>query len=212
MSITALRSETKALTEPAQFWNAVKQWFTRNGVAAIQSSILGAAFGYGLNFGMSYLVFAGGFDGASGGLALFKSSLFCGIVSTIVFGLLGYRRAVGKERFWQTIRHAPKHIAMLVQRDGAAARVHLLWGAALSFVATQFISPWLGTAVALGFLFAVPSVVGRVLAAMLSRLWSSLVQSVAPTKGRRLEGSLGMLVGIQVRHLDPGPARRQILS
>jgi hypothetical protein len=196
MPATAVQAQRTQFS-PAQFWSAIKQWLKQNSTAAMQSAIIGALFGYGLNFVMSLSLFSGGFDGSQGALgSLFKSSLFFGVLSTVVFGLIGYRRAVGKERFWQAIRNAPKTVAMLFRQDGAAARVHLLWGAAISLLAMQFVSPWLGAAVAVGFLAAIPSIFGRVLSALLFRLWSSLVQLFAPTKGQRVEGSVSMLVGM----------------
>ncbi|MGE3362367.1 MAG: hypothetical protein AB7I34_02800 [Rhizobiaceae bacterium] len=197
MSATLAEAQSTQSNEPTQFWNAVKRWLKQNSGAAVQSAIVGALLGYALNFVMSLTLFSGAFGGTQGGLGgLLNNTIFFGILSTVFFGLIGFRRAVGKERFWQAIHNAPKNIAMLFKRDGAAARVHLLWGVAISFLAMQFISPWLGAAVAVGFLAAVPSLIGRVIAALLSRLWSSFTRSVAPTKGQEIEASVAMLVGM----------------
>lgn len=114
MPTTAASAQGIQLSEPLQFGRAVKQWLKQNSAAALQSAILGGLFGYGLNFAMSFFLFNGRFDGSQGVLgSLVKSSLFFGILSTVAFGLIGYRRAVGKERFWQAIRDTPKNVAVL---------------------------------------------------------------------------------------------------
>jgi hypothetical protein len=187
------------LSRPSVFWAALGRWIAKNGPEAVKSAIIGAAIGYILNFGLAYFVFRGhaNFDGASGifGSAL-HSSLFTGIISLVFFGLLGYRRSVGKERFWRDIRNIPATIGRLLRADGRAARVHLLWGAAASFAAMQLVSPWLGAAVAVGFLSTVPTVIGRVLSGLASRAFSSALGMVSPTRGKKLESPVGMAVGL----------------
>ena len=199
MATTAAQTQTGPFADPAQLWNAIVTWLRNNSKEAANSALLGGLFGYAANFLMILFVFDGyaKFDGSGNVVSsLMRSTLFWGIASTVFFGLIGYRRAVGKERFWQDIRTMPATIEMFFRQDGKFARVHLLWGAAASFLAMQVISPWIGAVIAVGLLSALPSLLGRILSHLFLRVCSTVIQLFAPKQGQSLGGSMAMIVAM----------------
>lgn len=185
--------------DPAQFGAALKRWLRENSREALISAIVGAILGYVANIALLHVVARSpaAFDGSSNvALSLARSSVFCGVCSTVLFALLGYRLAVGGERFARTLGKAPGNIARLFRRDGRRARVHLLWGATVSFVLMQFVTPLLGVALSVALLAAAPSIVGRVLADLGARLFASASSAVGPTRAIPIERSLAMVVGM----------------
>ena len=185
-------SPTRATrADPARFGAALGRWLREHTGEALISAIVGAVLGYVANIALLHLVSRGpaAFDGSSNVLlSLARSALFCGISSTVLFGLIGYRLAVGGERFAQALSEAPGNIARLFRRDGRPARVHLLWGATVSFVLMQFVTPLVGVALSVALLAAAPSIVGRVIADLGARLFMSAAS--APTRAIPIERSL----------------------
>jgi hypothetical protein len=187
-------------TDLAGLARSVSSWLETNITQALFSALFGAILGYATNF----LLLAFWYDGyqkSAGGIAtgqgnIIAGSLFWMLASTILFTLVGYRRAIGKERFWREVRSLPATLGNLFREDGRAARIHLLWGAAISLIASQLISPCLAGVVAVGLLAAAPSLVGRIVSALLYRAWSLLVRRFAPTRGRPLNGPISMTVAI----------------
>jgi hypothetical protein len=147
--------------------------------------VLGTVLGYLLNVLLTHVVFRGpgAFDGSSGLFSsLARSAVFCGICSSLAFGLIGYRLSVGRERFGQALRALPGNVSRLFRHDGQHARVHLLWGAAVSFMLMQIVTPLLGAALAVGLMTALPSLVGRALANLLARAFSQGAHALGATR------------------------------
>jgi hypothetical protein len=118
------------------------------------------------------------------------------VLSAVAFGLYGYWRAVGTARFWAAMARTPDNIAALFAGDGQGARAHLLWGAGVSFLAMQVVSPWLGGALAVGLLSLIPSPVGQVFSDLCLRAWRGLMQAATPVRDAPVEGSLAMIVAM----------------
>jgi hypothetical protein len=199
--MSAMATQTRAALpdNAADFWTAITTWLRRNTKDAAISAMTGAIVGYAVNVYLMLVTYDGYV--VHGGFATSQGNFLSGALiwtlgSTIVFSLIGYRRAVGKERFWRDIQAFPATIESLFRRDGEMARIHLLWGATVSFLAMQFISPSLGVVIAAGLLSALPSVLGQILSTLLLRLWSTLAQSLAPAKGKPLVGPMTMIVGV----------------
>lgn len=122
-------------------------------------------------------------------------ALFWALASSVVFGVVGYRQAAGKERFWSEARGLPRTLAGLVRRDGAHARVHLLWGAAAALLAGLVVPPALGAVTAMAVLATAPSVLGSIIASSMSRLWQTAVRPFGPGAPRPA-GMESMIVGL----------------
>lgn len=187
------------LADAARLRAAAGRWLRDNAQPAAVSAVLGAVLGYLLNVLLTHLVFRGpgAFDGSSGLFSsLARSAVFCGICSSVAFGLIGYRLSVGSERFGQALRALPGNLGRLFRHDGQHARVHLLWGAAVSFMLMQIVTPLLGAALAVGLMTALPSLVGRALANLLARAFSQGAHALGPTRAIPLDRSLAMAVGM----------------
>jgi hypothetical protein len=180
---------------------AVWHWLQKNVRAAIISAAIGYVIGYIGNVWFMAIFYDGAQKVPPGGPAsgegnVAMGSLFWGLITTVLFGVFGYYRAVGGARFREDLRQLPGALVSLFTRDGGAGRVHLLWGAAASLLATQLISPAVGAVLAVGLLASLPGVLGRVLASFLMRVWAQLLQKVAPTRGHRAAGIVAVSVGI----------------
>lgn len=177
-------------------------WLRKNLLAAAISAVVGAGIAYVVNVWMIAVKFEGIGDAAPpGSIAVGKGNglaggLFWALASTVGFGIIGYRRAVGGERFWRDVRSLPKVIRSLFTQDGRSARVHLLWGAAATLLASRLISPAISATLAVGLTAAVPSVFGRMISTFALRVWSAILSRVAPTRGRPAAGVVSMTVGI----------------
>lgn len=184
---------------PQSLWREIGRWLRENTAAAIRSAIFGAIFAFAANFLLLQLVFPyrDTFDGAGGAFSsLLTSSLFFGIVTTVLFGTIGYLRAVGPTRFFHDLKNVPTIVMGLFRADGAAVRVHLLWGAATSFIAMEIVTPLLGAAIAIGVLSMIPSIVGRVISNFLMRAWAWAFDLLAPSKRTTVDASTSVLVGM----------------
>lgn len=141
-------------------------------------TLIGAAFGYVANVWLMAVKYEGSDvpagSAATGQSNLISGGLFWGIASTVIFGIGGYWKSVGTQRFFQDIRGLPAAIGSIFRQDGNAARVHLLWGAAASLVASQVISPATGAMMAVGLLATVPSLLGRFISTFVFRIWSTV--------------------------------------
>ncbi|MEI6204335.1 MAG: hypothetical protein WCP68_20500, partial [Enhydrobacter sp.] len=140
-----------------QLWKAVLHWIGTNFWKSLTAAIVSGAVGYVANLVLMLIVYNGfhktGNGPATGQGNLINGSLIWGLGSTVFFGLVGYRRAVGGERFWHDIRGLPALAQKLLHKDGRLAHVHLLWGAGLALLTILFVSPRLGAILAVG-LFA----------------------------------------------------------
>lgn len=204
MSVPAPEARPSAARTAASIVAGFFRWLVKNIPAALVSALIGAAIGWVTNV---YLI-ATRLEGSDLGAAQVPAGpivagnnqigggLYWALGSTVLFGIVGYRRAVGGKRFWRDVRGIPRALGSLLRRDGAAARVHLLWGAAGSLIASTAISPSMRAVLALGLLAGAPSIVGRAIASLGMRAWSAIQRRVSPGRGRAMEGVTSMTVGI----------------
>jgi hypothetical protein len=121
-------------------------------------------------------------------------TLFWAVATAVALGVIGYWRAVGNRQFWADVRGLPRAIGSLVRADGAAVRVHLLWGAATGLVATLVLPPALGAVTAIGIVASAPTMLGSMLSGVASRAWSGIIRPLAPQA--RATGVDGVTVSI----------------
>jgi hypothetical protein len=175
-------------------------WLREHGLAALTSVVLAGAIGYISNV-LLIAVHYNGFNKVPSGAPatsrgnFFDGALFWGLCMTVVFGIGNYWHAVGTTKFLADVRDLPRALGALLRGD-RGAYVHLLWGAAVSMLAAQIISPAAGSVLAVGLLVAAPGVLGSIFSAALHRIWSQLVRSIAPTRGYQVTGITGAAVGL----------------
>lgn len=197
------QGSAQVTTAPTTFWGLIKAafgWLFSNAFEAITATLIGAVFGFLVNFCMLAFYFDGhrkvGNGIVVGSVNVINGSLIWFVLSTVIFSLYGYYRAAGKERFWKEIGQLPTCLLQIVTVDGGAARSHLLWGAGISLLGTQFISPALSGAVGLALVTSVPTILGRIISNFLFRVWSFIVGLVKPGRDLAAIGPMTMLVGI----------------
>ena len=182
-----------------QLWKSVLHWIGSNFWKSLTSAIVSGAIGYAANLVLMLIVYNGfhktGNGPATGQGNLINGSLIWGLGSTVFFGIVGYRRAVGGERFWRDMRGLPVLAQRLLHKDGRLAHVHLLWGAGIALLTMQFISPWLGAILAIGLFTALPSFLMKVLAGFFMRVWSAISGRFGPGVAPPV-GPIGMVVGM----------------
>ena len=100
------------------------------------------------------------------------------------------------KRFWHDVRALPHALLRLVRADGAAGRIHLLWGAASGLVAALVLSPSIGALLAVGFLAAAPTVIGSIVSSFGSRLFHALLHMFAPNRTHAGAGIQAVVVGL----------------
>src|SRR6266481_4275294 len=200
MSDTATQSQAIAASDIPGFVAAVIKWVKNNLKQAVFNASIAGAVGYVINVFLTLIVYNGykkiGDGPATGEGTLLSGSLVWAIGSAVVFGLIGYWRAVGTARFLQDVGSIPTNIGSLFRQDGHGARIHLLWGATLGLLSIQLISPWLSAVFALSFFVLLPSLIGRIVSSFLLGVWSQLMRQFAPTKNIQLGGAMTMAVGL----------------
>ena len=129
---------------------------------------------------------------------LVSGSLYWVIASSIVFGVIGYRMSVGKERFWSEIRSIPDQIGSAFRLDGERNLVHLLLGFAVSMLIIQIVSPSLSGTLAVGVLVFFPTPLRGLLVGFLVRAIRFLLSKVSPESTGRatlLATTVGLIGG-----------------
>ncbi|MGA5821762.1 hypothetical protein ACPC54_28325 [Kitasatospora sp. NPDC094028] len=176
------------------------RWLREHVWSAVTGAVVGGVVGYVVNVFLIAVRYGGWRKVPHGAPAtshgnFFQGALFWGLVTTVLFGVLGYWHAVGTARFLADLRALPRTLAGLVRGDRASG-VHLLWGAAVALLAAQVVPPAAGAVLAVGVLAGAPTVLGSIVSTFLRRIWSALVKQVAPTRHHRITGATGMTVGM----------------
>ncbi|MCB0994498.1 MAG: hypothetical protein KDB21_05370, partial [Acidimicrobiales bacterium] len=167
--------------------SGARQFAVRDLPRTIVFALAGAAFAYVANV----LLMARKYQGTnvvSGSPVTTTGSwasgvLFWTIASTLLFGVAGYWRSVGSERFFADLRSFPGLVGNVVRRDGAGAGSHFCWGVAVMMGLSAAVSPSVSGALGVGVLVALPSAVGRVVISVVARAWRKVAASLAPHKG-----------------------------
>ena len=176
------------------------EWIGKNVVGVVVTAVVSGAVGYLVNVWLMAVRYEGSVA-PEGAPAMSKDNVIAGgifwaMLPMVVCSAIGYRRAVGKERFWRDVRRLPITLVSLFRRDGSGGWVHLLWGAAIALAATLFVPPAVGAVVGVGLLVGAPTVVGSVLSSAFAQLWRLVSKVVAPTKEQRVAPILKVAVGI----------------
>lgn len=179
---------------------ALPDWARRHLLRTIIAAVAAGVIGYVANVWMMAVRYQGTADVPEGAPAtasgnVIGGGLFWALGSSVVFGIVGYRQAAGKERFWREARGLPRTLAGLVRREGAAGQAHLLWGASAMLLAGLFLPPALGAMTAVAVLVATPTVLGSIITSSLFRLWQAAVKPLGPSAPRPT-GIESMVVGV----------------
>ena len=175
-------------------------WIRHNLVGLVVTAVVSGVVGYAVNVWLMAVRYEGSIT-PEGAPAMSKDNLLAGgifwaMFPMVVCSAIGYRRAVGGERFWRDVRRLPITLVGLFRRDGSHGWVHLLWGAAIALTATVLVPPAVGAVLGVGLLLGAPSIVGSVLSTAFAQLWRVVGRIVAPTKDHRVAPILKVAVGI----------------
>ena len=198
MSATATAPQLAPPAEASlsQLGRSLRTWFRKNIPAVIVSAAVGIVVGFITNIWIGAVFYQGTNGATAAGHGAATAAMLSGVATTVVFGVYGYYRAVGPTKFAADIRGLPAALLTLGTREGTPGWVHLLWGAATTMVATAVISPGVGAILAIGLLASAPGYLGRVLSTLIMRIWSQVLQRVAPTRKAHPPGVLSMSVGV----------------
>jgi hypothetical protein len=200
MSATAADLAGSAPTTARRLWSATRDWIRQNIPSVLVSAAIGFVGGWLLNVVLmvwryqGYQVPPGAPVSGQGSLA--AGTAFWFVASTILFALIGYRRAVGRERFWHDLKSLPDVLQSLWRKDGGGARVHLLWGFAVAMVLQQVLSPSLAGVLGIGVALSVPTLLSRVAIGFSYRVYSTVSRRVAPSRKVAVPGITAMTVGM----------------
>lgn len=198
-------------------------WIRTNLVGLLVTAIVSGVVGYVVNVWLMAVRYEGSVT-PEGAPAMSKDNVIAGgifwaMFPMVVCSAIGYRRAVGRERFWRDVRRLPITLVGLFRRDGSHGWVHLLWGAAIALAATMVVPPAVGAVLGVGLLVGVPSIVGSVLSTVFAQLWRLVGRVVAPTKDHRVApvlkvavGILGWAVALVIGFVLPGEWIRLVLA
>ena len=198
-------------------------WISKNLLGLIITALVSGAVGYVVNVWLMAVRYEGSVT-AEGAPAMSKDNVIAGgifwaMFPMVVCSAIGYRRAVGKERFWRDVRRLPMTLVGLFRRDGSQGWVHLLWGAAIAMAATLVVPPAVGAVLGVGLLIGAPTIVGSLLSSLFAQLWRFVGRIVSPTKDHRVApiltvavGILGWAVALVIGFVLPGSWIRLVLA
>jgi hypothetical protein len=220
---------TAAVAQPAEagtlveFARGFPEWLKKNVPTAIVSAAISGVIGYLINAWLMAVRYEGSATPAGAPVTskdnLVSGGLFWALLPMVVMSMVSYRRRVGKERFWRDIRSLPNVLVSLFQSDGDSGRVHLLSGAAIALAASFVVSPAAGAVLGLGLLVAVPSLLGGMIAGLVSQVWYRIAGRVLPAKQHAVPpvvsstvGLLGAAGALVIGFLLPGRTFRLLLA
>lgn len=176
------------------------EWARTNVPTVIVSAVVSGAVAYMFNIWLMAVRYEGSVTPA-GAPATSKDNfvsggLFWALLPMVVCSIVGYRRSVGRERFWRDLRGLPMMLVHLVRRDGTDGQVHLLWGAAVALAASLVVSPAVGAVIGVGVLAAAPSVIGNMVASLIAQVWQRIAHRVSPNKTAAVAPMMSAAVGL----------------
>ncbi len=171
---------------------------------SVSSALVAAVVGFLAGWLVNVVLMAWRYDGyavppgspVTGQGSMITGSIFWLLASTIVFGLIGYRRAVGRQRFWADVKSLPGVFSSLLRQDGSRARIHLLWGFAVAMILQQFISPSLAALLGVGVALSIPTLLGRIATGLATSVFSATAKRIAPATRVRIPPITAMTVGM----------------
>ena len=192
-----MATSTRGIGEASQ---RLPEWIAKNVVGLVVTAAISGVVGYLVNVWLMAVRYEGSVS-PEGAPAMSKDNVIAGgifwaLFPMVVCSAIGYRRAVGKERFWRDVRRLPITLVSLFRRDGSGGWVHLLWGAAIALAATLVVPPAVGAVLGVGLLVGAPTIVGSVLSSAFAQLWRLIGRVVNPSKDHRVAPILKVAVGI----------------
>ncbi|MEW6282127.1 MAG: hypothetical protein AB1758_26210, partial [Candidatus Eremiobacterota bacterium] len=180
---------------------SLAQWLKRNLIQAVLSAVIGALVGTVVQIVVVAVLVEGNQDllarypnhpmGRPG-----QASLFWGLLTSLLFGMFGYWRAVGTKRFVTGIVTLPFRLHKIFAQDGPRAASHLLWGAAIGLLASLTLNPYVGWLLAAGVLAFAGSILGRVVASLVSAVYYSVMRLINPARAQPLSTETSAVVGM----------------
>src|SRR5205807_2847173 len=106
----------------ATFVRIAAAWTVRNIRDVLLYAAIAFVVAYVINVGLM-MFYYDGYRKTVGGPATGEGNvgegmLFWGIITSVLFALVAYARAVGRDRFWADLRGFPRAITATLQRDG----------------------------------------------------------------------------------------------
>ena len=206
MSTAALDSSPAALgppeAVPTTLRGALKTLptFLRHNLGTVLvSAIAAGVIGWVVNVWMLAVRFEGNNDVPAGSPVTGQNNtnwavMFWVLFSMVLFGGVGYARAVGMRQFLYDLRTTPRVLLGLIHRDGARARIHLLWGAAVALLLGLAVPPAIAAVVSVGILATLPTIIGAICGSVLGRLFTGVLKPFRP--GAQPLGMEAMIVGL----------------
>jgi hypothetical protein len=180
----------------ADIWASAVSWLDNNLKTAIIFGALSAALPFAITLLLPVFYVFYPLDHIPTLDEFAEQGLTWTLASTVVCALLSYWRTAGTRRFFGAVIRFPGSLLSLFGAGGNAARVHILWGLAVSFLVSTVVSPALSAVVAVIFAATVPSIFGRILSNFLFRIWSALISWISPEKRQPLAGAIMMAIGL----------------
>ena len=200
------------------------EWAKKNVGAVVVSAVVSGVVGYVFNVWLMAVRYEGS-QTPAGAPATSKGNfvaggLFWAMLPMLACSIVGYRRAVGRERFWADVRGLPMMLVGLVRREGAHGRVHLLWGAGVALAASLVVSPAAGAVLGIGVLLSAPSVIGQMVSSLVSQVWHRIAQQAKPNAPGQatppamsaMVGLLGAAIALIAGFVLPGRTIRLVLA
>ena len=205
----------------------IATWIKGHVVSVVIAAVVGTAVGFVANVWLLAFVYEGYEKVPPGGPAPGLNNevigtLFWLLFSTVVFGTYGYYRAVGSERFSESLRARPAMVRSLFTGGGNAALAALLWGAMLSLLVTVIVGPAIGAVLGVGIFATAFGFIGRLITVAAMRGVTTILKVVQPSRATApspaaitagiVGGSLAMVVGFVLPN-DPysGPLSIRLL-
>lgn len=178
---------------------AMLVWLRRNVPTTVLFALIGAASAWLMN--VYVIAQAGGVNDTAGTVGTSKGNigtgmLFWMLASSVVFGVGGYWRSVGTERFKRDVRAFPGTVAATVRTAGVHALGALLWGFAVALLASTLVAPSIAGVLGVGVALSIQSVLGRIASGLLMRVWSTVTTRLAPQRAAKPPPLAAMTVGL----------------
>ena len=180
--------ESSAVARVKGIWAGFVRWLRQDAKRAIRYAIIGMLVSWLGNVIVIAAVYNGVAKVPPGAGVTAPSTAVTGILfwtlaMALVFGAFSYARTVGSKRFWADVRGFPNALVSLFRSDGAAARVHLLWGFAGAMLVAAALSGGVAFVIGITWLALLAAVLRPVLTGLLMFLWRKVVGAFSKQHG-----------------------------
>ena len=169
-------------------------------VAEPVQAIIAAAVAFGVAYVTNLWLMAVKYEGfhvpdrsiAAGRGNTLWAALFWAVFSMVVAMVVGYALQVGPRRFFTDMGRLPALLRTMVVGDGTGGPAHLLWGVAAGLLLAIVLPPSTGAIAGIGLFVAIPSTLGRILTAPITKLLGR-VQSKATGTAQAAASRSGLI-------------------